>query len=131
MDVCFTPVLLFGQILESVSDRTRSSLYGFCETLTVEHFSGIEAVALDMWDPYIASVRGRARENPMARSSSISFMWSDILRDPGKSAAAGEQNSEGCWGPLPGKETLRLAAEPHLDWSRKTVRNSPNRERVN
>ena len=33
----------------------RSSLDGFYETLTVEHFSGIEAVALDMWDPYIAS----------------------------------------------------------------------------
>ena len=52
----------------------RSSLDGFYETLTVEHFSGIEAVALDMWDPYIASVRERARVNPMARSSSISFM---------------------------------------------------------
>jgi hypothetical protein len=57
-----------------VSDRARSSLYGFYKTLTVKHFSGIEAVALDMWDPYIASVRERARVNPMARSSSISFM---------------------------------------------------------
>ena len=75
MDACFTPVLLFGRILESVSVRTRSSLYGSYETLTVEHFNSIEAAALDMWDPYIASVRGRARENPMARSSSISFMW--------------------------------------------------------
>jgi hypothetical protein len=103
----------------------RSSLDGFYETLTVEHFSGIEAVALDMWNPHIASVRGRARESD-GRNVFDKLHVVQHLGNSGKGAATGEQNSEGCWGPPPGKETLRLAAEPHLDWSRKTVRNSPN-----
>jgi transposase len=38
-------------------DRTQASLDGFWETLTEEQVASIEAVAMDMWDPYIASVR--------------------------------------------------------------------------
>jgi len=38
-------------------DRKQSSLDGFWETLTPEQISGIGAVAMDMWDPYVASVR--------------------------------------------------------------------------
>jgi hypothetical protein len=67
----------------------RSSLDGFYETLTVEHFSGIEAIALDMWDPYIASVRGRARES----DGKIVFDKLHVVQhlgDSGKGAAAGE-----------------------------------------
>lgn len=36
-------------------DRKRSSLDGFYQSLTAEQLTGIEAVAMDMWDPYIAS----------------------------------------------------------------------------
>ena len=101
----------------------RSSLDGFYETLTVEHFSGIEAIALDMWDPYIASVRGRARES----DGKIVFDKLHVVQHLGAlEKVLRQENPGGCWGLPPGKETLRLAAEPHLDWSRKTVRNSPN-----
>ena len=43
-------------------DRKQSSLDGFWETLTEEQIGGIEAVARDMWDPYIASVREHVPE---------------------------------------------------------------------
>ena len=48
-----------GIRLESqrAEDRKQSSLDGFWETLTEEQISGIRAVAMDMWDPYVASVR--------------------------------------------------------------------------
>jgi hypothetical protein len=34
-------------------DRKQSSLDGFWETLTPEQITGIGAVAMDMWDPYL------------------------------------------------------------------------------
>jgi transposase len=49
--------LVRGRVLYVAEDRRQSSLDGFWETLTAEQISGIEAMAMDMWDPYIASVR--------------------------------------------------------------------------
>lgn len=46
-----------SRVLYVAEDRTQASLDGFWETLTEEQVASIEAVALDMWDPYIASVR--------------------------------------------------------------------------
>jgi len=46
-----------GRVLYVAEERRQSSLDGFWETLTAEQIAGIEAVAMDMWDPYIASVR--------------------------------------------------------------------------
>lgn len=46
-----------SRVLYVAEDRKQSSLDGFWETLTVEQVEGIEAVALDMWDPYVASLR--------------------------------------------------------------------------
>lgn len=37
--------------------RQQSSLDGFWGTLTAEQKTGIAAVAMDMWDPYVDSVR--------------------------------------------------------------------------
>lgn len=45
-----------GQALYVAEERRQSSLDGFWETLTAEQIAGI-AVAMDMWDPYISSVR--------------------------------------------------------------------------
>jgi transposase len=45
-----------GRVLFIAEDRKQSSLDGFWPTLTEDQKSGIEAVALDMWDPYVASV---------------------------------------------------------------------------
>ena len=49
--------LVRGRVLYVAEDRKQSSMDGFWETLTAEQINGIRAVAMDMWDPYIASVR--------------------------------------------------------------------------
>ena len=49
--------LVRGRVLYVAEDRKQSSLDGFWETLTEEQINGIEAVAMDMWDPYLTSVR--------------------------------------------------------------------------
>lgn len=49
--------LLRSRVLYVAEDRTQSSLDGFWETVTTEQRASIEAVAMDMWDPYIASLR--------------------------------------------------------------------------
>ena len=54
--------LVRARVLYGAEDRKQSSLDGFWETLTVEQISGIQAVAMDMWDPYIASVREHVPE---------------------------------------------------------------------
>jgi transposase len=51
-----------GRVLYVAEDRKQSSLDGFWGTLTAEQLGGIEAVAMDMWDPYIASVRNHVPE---------------------------------------------------------------------
>lgn len=46
-----------SRVLYVGEDRKQTSLDGFWTTLTEEQRQGIRAVALDMWDPYIASIR--------------------------------------------------------------------------
>jgi len=46
-----------GRVLYVAEGREQSSLDGFWETLTPEQLAGIEAVAMDMWDPYVSSLR--------------------------------------------------------------------------
>jgi transposase len=45
------------RVLYVAEGREQSSLDGFWETLRPEQLEGIEAVAMDMWDPYVSSVR--------------------------------------------------------------------------
>ena len=54
--------LVRRRVLYVAEDRKQSSLDGFWETLTAEQVNGIEAVAMDMWDPYVASVRAHLPE---------------------------------------------------------------------
>jgi transposase len=54
--------LLRSRVLYVAEDRTQASLDGFWETLSAEHKTSIEAVAMDMWDPYIASLRAHLPE---------------------------------------------------------------------
>jgi transposase len=54
--------LVPGRVLYVAEDRMQSSLDGFWETLTEEQIRGIRAVAMDMWDPYISSVREHVPE---------------------------------------------------------------------
>ena len=46
-----------NRVLYVAEDREQSSLDGFWSTITAEQRASIEAVALDMWDPYLASLR--------------------------------------------------------------------------
>lgn len=46
-----------NRVLYVAEDRKQASLDGFWGTLSEEQRKGIEAVAMDMWDPYVASVR--------------------------------------------------------------------------
>jgi transposase len=43
-----------GRVLYVSEERKQSSLDGFWPTLTAEQMASIEAVAMDMWDPYVA-----------------------------------------------------------------------------
>jgi len=45
-----------SRVLYVAEERKQSSLDGFWETLTTEQIAAIEAVAMDMWDPFISSV---------------------------------------------------------------------------
>lgn len=54
--------LIRARVLYVAEDRKQSSLDGFWETLTAEPIGGIDAVAMDMWDPYLASVREHVPE---------------------------------------------------------------------
>jgi len=49
--------LVKGRVLYVAEGREQASLDGFWDTLTEEQKQSIEAVAMDMWDPYVASVR--------------------------------------------------------------------------
>jgi transposase len=46
-----------GRVLYVAEERKETSLDGFWPTLTEKQKDGIEGVAMDMWDPYINSVR--------------------------------------------------------------------------
>src|SRR5260370_5982060 len=54
--------LVRGRVLYVAEDRKQESLDGFWETLTEGQRKGIEAVAMDMWDPYVESVRAHVAE---------------------------------------------------------------------
>jgi transposase len=51
-----------SRVLYVAEERKQSSLDGFWATLTPQQLAGIEAVAMDMWDPYLASVREHVPE---------------------------------------------------------------------
>ena len=46
-----------NRVLYVAEDREQSSLDGFWQTITGKQRDSIQAVAMDMWDPYVASVR--------------------------------------------------------------------------
>lgn len=51
-----------SRVLYVGEDRTQASLDGFWGTLTEAQRDSIEAVAMDMWDPYVASVREHVKQ---------------------------------------------------------------------
>jgi transposase len=51
-----------GRVLYINEDRTKASIDSFWPTLTKQQLVGITAVAMDMWDPYVNSVRENVGE---------------------------------------------------------------------
>jgi len=51
-----------GRVLYLADDRRQESLDGFWGTLTPAQREGIQAVAMDMWEPYIQSTRGNLED---------------------------------------------------------------------
>ena len=51
-----------SRVLYVAEDRKQESLDGFWKTLTAEQLAGVQAVAMDMWDPYVSSVREHVAE---------------------------------------------------------------------
>jgi transposase len=51
-----------NRVLYVAEDRKQASLDGFWGTLTEDQQKGIQAVAMDMWDPYVASVRAHLED---------------------------------------------------------------------
>src|SRR5262249_37785009 len=51
-----------SRVLYVGEDRTQASLDGFWGTLTEAQRDSIEAIAMDMWDPYLASVGEHVRD---------------------------------------------------------------------
>ena len=52
-----------SRVLFVAEGRRKASLDGFWETLSEEQLGGVEAVAMDMWDPYVASTREHLPES--------------------------------------------------------------------
>lgn len=52
-----------GRVLYVADGRRQASLDGFWETLSDEQLASIEAVAMDMWEPYAASTRAHLPES--------------------------------------------------------------------
>lgn len=51
-----------GTVEHIAEDRTQESLDGYYAGLTQEQLDGIEAVAMDMWEPYIQATRAQVPE---------------------------------------------------------------------
>lgn len=52
-----------SRVLFVAVGRRKASLEGFWETLSKEQLAAVEAVAMDMWDPYVASTREHLPES--------------------------------------------------------------------
>jgi transposase len=51
-----------GTVCHIADERRQASLDGYFDTFTPEHLAGIEAVAMDMWEPYTNSVRAHVAD---------------------------------------------------------------------
>jgi transposase len=89
-----TPVNdLVRGVLYGAEDRKLSSLDGLWETLTVEQISAIRAVAMDTWDPYIASLT----EHVSAADAKIVFDKFHVAKHLGDLWTRRKEHTEGCW----------------------------------
>jgi transposase len=67
---------LSGRVVFVGKDRKAQTLKGFFNQFSDEQLNCIEAVVMDMWDPFIKAVK---KKSPRRKSYSIFFMWYPIL----------------------------------------------------
>jgi len=65
-----------GRVVFVGRDRKAETLERFFNQLSDKQLDGIEAVVMDMWDPFIKAVKKKCLKQ---RSYSICFMWSQLL----------------------------------------------------
>lgn len=66
---------LSGRVVHIGKDRKAATLERFFNQLTDQQLDSIEAVVMDMWDPFIKAVKKKCLK---LKSCSINFMWSLI-----------------------------------------------------
>jgi transposase len=99
-----------SRVLYVAEDRTQKSLDGFWETLSPEQRTSIEAMAMDMWDPYINS----AQEHLLEAGKKIVFDKFHIAKHLGEAVDKVRRREN---------KTLRAAGDDRLtgtryDWLR-------------
>ena len=109
--------LLRSRVLYVAEDRTQKSLDGFWETLSPEQRTSIEALAMDMWDPYIASVH----EHLLEAGKKIVFDKFHIAKHLGEAVDKVRRREN---------KTLRAAGDDRLtgtryDWLRHPAKMEP------
>jgi len=67
---------LTGRVIFVGKDRKADTLQRFFDQLSDKQLDGIEAVVMDMWDPFIKAVKKKCLK---LKSYSTCFMWSPIL----------------------------------------------------
>jgi transposase len=102
--------LVRSRVLYVAEDRTQKSLDGFWETLSPEQRTSIEAMAMDMWDPYINS----AQEHLLEAGKKIVFDKFHIAKHLGEAVDKVRRREN---------KTLRAAGDDRLtgtryDWLR-------------
>jgi transposase len=110
-----------SRVLYVAEERKQSSLDGFWATLTPAQLAGIEAVAMDMWDPYIASVR----EHVPQAEDQIVFDKFHIAQHLGEAVDRVRRKEN---------QTLRAAGDDRLagtryDWLRNPAKMEPQDRR--
>ncbi len=106
-----------SRVLYVAEDRTQASLDGFWETSTEAQRDSIVAIAMDMWDPYVASVSEHLREG----SKKIGYDKFHIAKHLGEAVDKVRRKEN---------QTLRAAGDDRLtgtryDWLRNPAAMEP------
>ena len=99
-----------SRVLFVAEGRRQASLDGFWKTLSAEQLARVEAVAMDMWDPYVASTREHLDESEKKIVYDKYHIAAHLAKAGGPSAAGGEQAFTGPRRRTFDRHEVRLAA---------------------
>ena len=99
-----------SRVLFVAEGRRQASLDGFWKTLSAEQLARVEAVAMDMWDPYVASTREHLDESEKKIVYDKYHIAAHLAKAVDPSAAGGEQAFTGPRRRAFDRHEVRLAA---------------------